>query len=173
MAWTKAKTAIVVAAGVILTAGTTAVVVKAVHSAQGKAQGSRAADLFKTYVAEKKAQAIAAATAEGKQMPTEYDAFFAAAEKGNLPAMRRIFDGLGRHAPLTVTSLEAAKETDYAFEMFSMWDEKYALAYARGIIESIPPGSIYFTGVPAGAYIIPPLQKSEVNADPCFTLDQG
>ena len=123
MAWTKAKTAIVVAAGVILTAGTTAVVVKAVHSAQEKAyDGSRAADLFKTFVAEKKAQAIAAAKAEGKQMPSEYDAFFAAAEKGNLPAMRRIFDGLGRHAPLTQSSLEAAKETDYAFEMFSMWD---------------------------------------------------
>ncbi len=155
MAWTKVKTAIVVAAGVVLTAGTTAVVVKTVHSAPGTAQASRAAVLFKTYVAEKKAQAMAAATAEGKQMPTEYDAFFAAAEKGNLPAMRRIFDGLGRHAPLMVTSLEAAKETDYAFEMFSMWDEKYALAYARGIIESIPPGSIYFTGVPAGAHIIP------------------
>jgi hypothetical protein len=174
MAWTKAKTAMVVAASVILTAGTTAVLVKAVHSAQEKAyDGSAVAGLFKTFVTEKKAQAIAAATAEGKQIPAEYDAFFAAAEKGNLPAMRRIFDGLGRHAPLTETSLEAAKETDYAFEMFSMWDEKYALAYAHGIIESIPPGSVYFTGLPAGAFLIPALQKSEVNADPCFTLDQG
>ena len=174
MAWTKAKTAMVVAAGVVLTAGTTAVVVKTVHSAHEKAyDGSGVAGLFKTFVAEKKTQAIAAATAEGKQIPAEYDAFFAAAEKGNLPAMRRIFDGLGRHAPLTVTSLEAAKETDYAFEMFAMWDEKYALAYAHGIIESLPPGSVYFTGLPAGAHIIPPLQKSEVNADPCFTLNQG
>ena len=85
-----------VVVAVFLTAGTTAVVVKAVHSAQEKAyDGSRAADLFKTFVAEKKTQAIAAATAEGKQMPAEYDAFFAAAEKGNLPAMRRIFDGSG------------------------------------------------------------------------------
>ena len=174
MAWAKAKTAMAIGAGLILTAATTAVVVKAVHSAQEKAyDGSGVADLFKTFVTEKKAQAIAAASAEGKQMPSEYDAFFAAAEKGNLPAMRRIFDGLGRHAPLTETSLEAAKETDYAFEMFSMWDEKYALAYAHGIIESLPPGSIYFTGLPAGAFLISALQKSEVNADPCFTIDQG
>ena len=174
MAWTKAKTAITVSVAVILTAGTTALVVKAVHSAQEKAyDGSRAADLFKTFVAEKKAQAIAAATAEGKQMPAEYNAFFAAAEKGNLPAIRRIFDGLGRHAPLTLISLEAAKEIDYAFEMFSMWDEKYALAYAQGVIESIPPGSVYFTGLPMGAFLIPALQKSESNADPCFTIDQG
>ena len=174
MAWAKAKTAMVVAVSVILTAGTTAVLVKAVQSAQEKAyDGSGVADLFKTFVTEKKAQAIAAAAAEGKQMPPEYDAFFTAAEKGNLPAMRRIFDGLGRHVPLTETSLEAAKETDYAFEMFSMWDEKYALAYGHGIIESLPPGSVYFTGLPAGAFLIPALQKSEVNADPCFTLDQG
>jgi RNA polymerase sigma factor (sigma-70 family) len=174
MAWTKAKTAVVVAAGVILTAGTTAVVVKAVHSAQEKAyDGSRAADLFKTFVAEKRAQVAATAAVEGKQMPAEYNAFFAAAEKGNLPAMLRIFNGLESRAPLSETSFEAAKETYYSFEMFSMWDEKYALAYARGIIESIPPGSIYFTGVPMGAYLIPALQKSEGSADPCFTLDQG
>jgi RNA polymerase sigma factor (sigma-70 family) len=171
MAWTKAKTAIVISAGLILTAGTATVVVKAVHSAQETARGSRAADLFKTFVAEKKAQVTAAAAAEGKATPPEYDAFFAAAEKGNLPAIRRRLNGL--YSPLTGTSWEAAKETAYAFEMFSMWDEKYALAYAYGIIESIPPGSIYFTGVPMGAFLIPALQKSEGGADPCFTLDQG
>jgi RNA polymerase sigma factor (sigma-70 family) len=174
MAWTKAKTAIVVGAGLILTAGTTAVVVKAVHSAQERTyDGSRAADLFKTFVAEKKAQVIAAAAAEGKQMPPEYDAFFAAAEKGNVPAMLRTFNDTGSHAPLTETLSQAAREIVFAFEMFSMWDEKYALAYAHGITESIPPGSVYFTGVAMGGSIIPALQKSEVSADPCFTLDQG
>ena len=174
MAWTKAKTAIVVTAGAILAASTTVVVVKAVHSAQEKSyNGSRAADLFKTFVAEKKAQVIAAAAAEGKQMPPEYDAFFAAAEKGNLPAMRRTFNDTGSHAPLTETLSQAAREILFAFEMFSMWDEKYALAYAHGITESIPPGSVYFTGVAMGGSIIPALQKSEVSADPCFTLNQG
>jgi hypothetical protein len=174
MAWTKAKTVIVVTAGAILAASTTVVVVKAVHSAQEKSyNGSRAADLFKTFVAEKKAQVIAAAAAEGKQMPPEYDAFFAAAEKGNLPAMRRTFNDTGSHAPLTETLSQAAREILFAFEMFSMWDEKYALAYAHGITESIPPGSVYFTGVAMGGSIIPALQKSEVSADPCFTLNQG
>ena len=82
-------------------------VVKAVHSAQEKAQESRAADLFKTFVAEKKAQAIAAATAEGRQFAPEYDAFFAAAEKGNLPVMQRTLEGLEEHPPPSGTSLEA------------------------------------------------------------------
>jgi hypothetical protein len=74
---------------------------------------------------------------------------------------------------LTETLSQAAREIVFAFEMFSMWDEKYALAYAHGITESIPPGSVYFTGVAMGGSIIPALQKSEVSADPCFTLDQG
>ncbi len=170
MAWTKAKTAVVVAAGIILAAGTTTVVVKTVHSAQEKAKESRAAELFKTFVAEKRAQVVAAAAAEGKQMPPEYDAFFAAAEKGDLPKMLVKFNGLGSPSPLTEASWEAAYETYLAFEMFSFWDEKYALAYSRDIIESIPSGSVYFTGVAMGGQLIPAMQKSQVNGDPCFTL---
>jgi RNA polymerase sigma factor (sigma-70 family) len=170
MAWTKAKMAVVVAAGVILTAGTTTVVVKAVHLAQEKAQESRAADLFKTFVAEKKAQAITTAAAEGKQMPPEYDAFFAAAEKGNVSVMKRIVESLEKRPPLTEPSWEAMIETYRAFALFSMWDEKYALAYSHDILESIPPGSIYLTGFSMGGSLIPALQKSEVNGDPCFTI---
>jgi hypothetical protein len=175
MAWTKVKTAVVIGVSVLLAAGTTTVVVKAVHSTQETARQSRVAELFKTFVAEKKAQVAASVAAEGKEMPSAYKAFFAAAEKGDLPAMNRIriSDSFSQRSPMTEISMEAMKKTAYAFEMFSMWDEKYALAYAQGITKSIPPGSIYFTGVPMGALIIPALQKSEVSADPCFTLDQG
>ena len=170
MAWTKAKIAVVVAAGVVLTAGTTTVVVKAVHLAQEKAQESRAADLFKTFVAGKRAQVVAAAAAEGKQMQPEYDAFFAAAEKGNVSVMERIVESLEKRPPLTEPSWEAMIETYCAFALFSMWDEKYAMAYSHDILESIPPGSIYLTGLSMGGSLIPALQKSEVNGDPCFTI---
>ena len=173
MAWTKMKTAIVVGASVLLATGITTVTVKTVHAAREKARESRAAELFKTFVAEKKAQVTAMVAAEGKPMLPEYDAFFRAAAKGDMPAMRRIFDGLEQRSPSAETSVEAMEETAYAFEMFSKWDEKYAAAYANGISESMPPGSVYFTGVPAGAFLFPALQKSEVNADPCFTLNQG
>jgi hypothetical protein len=173
MAWTKAKTAVVVAAGAILTAGTTTVAVKMVHWEQEKARELRAADLFKGFVAEKKAQATAAAAAEGKPMPPEYDRFFAAAEKGNLPVMQHIVEGLAEHPPLPGTSWEAAVATFRAFYVFSFWDEKYAKAYAHSIIESIPPGSIYFPGLLIGGGLIPALQKSEANSDPFFTLARG
>jgi RNA polymerase sigma factor (sigma-70 family) len=174
MAWTKAKTAILVSVGLMLTAGTTALVIHAVYQAQSSTYNApRAASLFKPFVAEKKAQAVAAAAAEGKRMSSGYDAFFAAAEKGDLPALRQVASTLRQQAPLTETSFAAVEQTAYAFEMFSQWDEKYALAYAQGIAESIPPGSIYLTGVPMGAYILPALQKSDPAAGPIFAINQG
>src|SRR5208283_3633774 len=103
-------------------------------------------------------------------MPPEYDRFFAAAEKGNLPLMEHIVEGLAEHPPLPGTSWIAMIETYRAFAMFSFWDEKYAMAYAHDIIESIPPESIYFPGLLIGGGLIPALQKSESNGDPCFTI---
>ena len=170
MAWAKAKTAAVAVAGVVLATCTTTVVVEEVHAAQQKAQASRAAELFKTFVVEKQAQATAAAAAEGLQLPSEYEAFFAAAKKGNLQAMERILENLEDSAPLTDVSWQAMIETFLAFYSFSFWDEKYALAYAHDIIESLPPGSIYFPGPLIGRGLIPALQKSEVNGEPCFAI---
>ncbi|MGD0463923.1 MAG: hypothetical protein ABSB74_15675 [Tepidisphaeraceae bacterium] len=127
--------------------------------------------MFKNFVAEQRALAVAGAAANGKQMPPEYVAFFAAAETGNSPAMRAmLLDGFGGRSPST-TSLMAAKQTYSAFDVFPAWDEKYALAYSHDILASIPQGSIYYTGVSAGADLVPALQKSFVNGDPCFTLD--
>ncbi len=173
MAWTKMKTAVVVGASVLLATGITTVTVKTVHSVREKAQTLRAAELFKPFVAEKKAQVTAMVAAEGKPMSPGYDAFFNAAAKGDLPAMIRILGGLDQRSSSAENSVQAMKETVYAFKMFTYWDEKYAVAYAHGIAESLPPGSVYFTGLPAGAFLFPALQKSEVNADPCFTLNQG
>ena len=171
MAWTKAKTAVAVGTSLLLATGITTVLVTAVHSAREKAQTSRAAELFKPFVAEKKAQVTAMAAAEGKPMLPEYNAFFKAAAKGDLAAMLRI-GGLDQPSSSAENS-EAFKEIIYAFKMFTCWDEKYAVAYAHGISQSLPAGSVYFTGVPAGAFLFPALQKSEMNAAPCFSLNQG
>ncbi len=144
---------------------------KAEQSAQNDALGRRAAELFKNFVAEQRALSVAAAAAEGKQMPADYIAFFAAAQMGDARSMREILNNLSNRRPLTLTSLQAAVQTYYAFDMFPAWDEKYALAYSHDILASIPQGSIYYTGVPAGADLVPALQKSLVNGDPCFTLN--
>src|SRR5258706_16020171 len=47
------------------------------------------------------------------------------------------------------------------------------MLFGTNIIASIPAGSIYFGGTDAGRFIITALQKSQVRAEPFFTLSQG
>jgi RNA polymerase sigma factor (sigma-70 family) len=184
MAWTKAKTAIVIGAGLILAAGTTTVVLKTVHPAKPTAYWLGIADLLKTFVAEKEAQADAAARAEGTTMLPEYKVLFAAAAKGDWPIVDRTFTALKKRASqsnhpgpsderLTGTQWQAALETYGAFEAFDHGDDKYCVAFGRDIIDSIPPGSIYFGGTGWGRFLVTALCKSQVNADPFFTLTQN
>src|ERR1051326_5529906 len=56
-------------------------------------------DQLKRFAAEKKAQAIAAAQAEARLMLPEFKALFAAAEQGDWPAVKTIFQEFPRHTP--------------------------------------------------------------------------
>ena len=60
-----------------------------------------------------------------------------------------------------------------AFEDFAGGEDKYCIAFGRDIIDSIPPGSIYFGGTDPGRFLVTALCKSQVNADPFFTLTQN
>ena len=60
---------------------------------------SAASAQLKSFVAEKEAQADAAARAEGKELLPEYKAFFAAAAKGDWPTVHSTFIALSRRAP--------------------------------------------------------------------------
>ena len=64
-------------------------------------------------------------------------------------------------------------ETWGALDAFGEGDEKYSMIFGTNIIASIPAGSIYFGGTEAGQFIITALQKSQVQADPFFTLSQS
>ena len=60
-----------------------------------------------------------------------------------------------------------------AFEGFMTGDEKYASKFGREIIDSIPPGSIYFGGTEPGRFIVTAMCKSQPDGDPFFTLTQN
>jgi len=135
---------------------------------------------LKSFVAEKEAQANAATN----KMPSEFKTFFAAAEEGDWLAVSNAFEDFRKHAPqyehsgktderLHGTAWEAVKEIWGAFYFFGSGDEKYSAAYANDIINSIPPGSIYFGGTDSGRFLITAMQKSHVNGDPFFTLTQN
>ena len=135
---------------------------------------------LKSFVAEKEVQAKSGG---GTVLP-EFKTFFAAAEKGDWLAVSNAFEDFRKHAPqyehsgktderLHGPQWEAVMEIWGAFYFFGSGDEKYSAAYANDIINSIPPGSIYFGGTDPGRFLITAMQKSHVDGDPFFTLTQN
>ncbi len=145
---------------------------------------SMVSEQLKRFVAEKKAQANAAAISEGKPMLAEFSSVFGAAEKGNWQAVSNIFANFRKPIPpsdnrdpkdycLHGSQWATAQEILGAFEQFALGEEKYSLAFGKDVIASIPPGSIYSGGTDAGRFVITALCKSHANADPFFTLTQN
>lgn len=135
---------------------------------------------LESFVAEKEAQANSATN----RMRPEFKTFFAAARRGDWPTVSNMFWDLARRngqfegatAPdfgLRGTQWEAAKEIWGGFEAFFVGDDKYSTAYSKEIIDSIPAGGIYFGGTDPGRFLVTAMQKSQVNADPFFTLTQN
>ena len=157
------------------------------HSAEWKSlKNPEIVAQLRTFVAEKEAQANAATVASGESTLPEYKRFFAAAEKGDWPALNKAFEELKMQAPqyehppgskiderLRGKQWAAVAETWGAFDAFGEGDEKYSAAFGNDIIASIPPGSIYFGGTDPGRFLVTALQKSHVGGDPFFTLTQN
>jgi tetratricopeptide (TPR) repeat protein len=129
---------------------------------------SAVSDQLKAFIAAKEAQARALAKAEGQELPPEYATFFAAAAKGNSQTASNLYEYLP-HGP----EWQPALETYGALEEFTDGNDKYAVAFGQGIINSIPQGSIYFGGTGPGRFLVTALSKSHINANPFFTLTQN
>ena len=138
------------------------------------------------FIAEKKAQATAAAKAKGQELLPETKTLFAAAEKGDWLTVSNVFNDLRVRATqfngdgpmdkrLHGTEWETVKETFGAFNYLAsdVAMDKYSVAIGQDIIHSIPPGSIYFAGGDPGRWTVTALQASHVNGDPFFTLSQN
>jgi hypothetical protein len=135
---------------------------------------------FKSFVAEKEAQADSATN----DPAPGFAPFFAAAKSGDCLAVRAAFSDFARHAPqyqhsgtndsrLSGTIWQSVLEIDGAFEVLQNLGDKYFALYGNDVIQSIPPGSIYFGGDDNGRFVITAMQKSQMNGDPFFTLTQN
>lgn len=135
---------------------------------------------LKQFVAEKESQANAATN----EPAPGFAPFFAAAERGDWWQMSNTFQDFRKHAG----QYEGSRNTDPrlhgprwqaiievwgAFDAFGEGDEKYSALFGNDIINSIPPGSIYFGGTDPGRFLITGMQKSQVNGNPFFTLTQN
>src|SRR5216117_963816 len=117
-------------------------------------------------------------------MLPEFKSLFAAAEKGDWPALKNIWhDLLEQSSPFQIRGprdwrvqgiqSKVVQEIYGAFENIMGGEGGYAIAFGKDIIGSIPPGSIYFGGTDPGRFVITALCKSQVNGDPFFTLTQN
>lgn len=144
---------------------------------------SAVAPELKRFIAEKCAQVRAEPRASEHPMSPESSAFFGAAERCDWPGLfeaiaamhRAMREGNARSAQRVVYPVEWAvvNEVGAALEQFAAGAEEYAIAFARDIIDSIPPGSIYLGGTDAGRFLVTALSRSHANGDPFFTITQN
>lgn len=149
-------------------------------------EGSAAAAELKRFIAEKCAQVRSEVRAPEHEMGLETTSLFTAAENGywggvreSLAAMHkaaregRSGDSGSRSQVVYPVEWAVVNEIGAALEEFAAGEEKYAIAFAKDIIASIPPGSIYFGGTDPGRFLVTALSRSHDKGDPFFTLTQN
>jgi len=146
---------------------------------------SKVSSQLKTFIAAKEAQANALAAADGTELLPEFKSLFTAAVQGDLRTMSNIWEAVRDHStaygyPDTtnhtrshVKQWQPALETYGALAEFADGEDKYPITFSQDIIQSIPPGSIYFGGTGPGRFLVTALSRSQMNADPFFTLTQN
>ena len=174
------KTAIIPLASLVLCLGLASGCAKKKSTSWESIKNPEAVAQLKSFVAEKEAQVNAATNAD---VP-EYAAYFAAAEQGDWLAVSNLEADFHKHAGqyehtgktderLRGTKWQAIIEIWGGLDAFGEGDAKYSALYANDIIESIPPGSIYFGGTDPGRFLITAMQKNQAAGDPFFTLTQN
>lgn len=111
-------------------------------------------------------------------------ASFEAAKAGDWPTVNRLFQQLRARAyqyegvenpdkllmtPVWLPLLELYM----VYEQFAEMDLKFIDQFSTNIINSIPPGSIYFGGTDPGRGLITGLTESHVDGEPFFTITQN
>ena len=130
-----------------------------------------------SFAAAKERQARSLASAEGKELPPKAEKLFSAIENAHWEEATNDYAELRRRmttdSALYGSWWNPVLETFAAAEQFTLGDDKYAAAYGNDIIQSIPPGSIYFGGTDPGRFIVTAMEKSQIDGDPFFGLTQN
>ena len=124
--------------------------------------------------------------AEGKEMLPEFARFFQAATNGDWQTVTNMFESFKERHPqygrrpgipvdtnLSTSCWQPVLEICLAYDNVIKCDPKYTQIAADAIINSIPPGSIYFGGTDPGRGLPTAFSKSQINADPFYTLTQN
>jgi hypothetical protein len=137
---------------------------------------SGASAQLKQFVAAQETQARALAKQDGNKLPSDFDAFYKAAETGDWQDATNLFGQMRKRLDSDSSLLgswwSATLDAYGVFELFPPGD-KYAVAFGNDIIQSIPAGSIFFGGTDAGRFVVTALMESHADGKPFFMLSQN
>jgi hypothetical protein len=137
---------------------------------------SAASAQLKQFVAAQEIQARALAKQDGNKLPSEFDAFYKAAETGDWQDATNLFGQMRKRldgdSSLLGSWWSATLDAYGVFVVFPPGD-KYAIAFGNDIIQSIPAGSVYFGGADPGRFAVTALMESHADGKPFFALSQN
>jgi len=147
------------------------------HSASSwSLDNSGASAQLKQFIAAQETQARALAKQDGNKLPSDFDAFYKAAETGDWQDATNLFQQMRKHldgdSSLLGSWWSATLDAYGVFWTFPPGD-KYAIAFGNDIIQSIPAGSIYFGGADPGRFVVTALMESHADGKPFFMLSQN
>ncbi len=136
---------------------------------------------LRTFFRAKSEQAHQLASGSYGKVAPEMWSYFDAGVTGDWAAVTNLFQKLsprmyqfgGHDEGFQNLAWQPMNETFIAWNQLAVLDRRYALAFADGILTSVPPGSIYLGGTDAGRGLITALCKSHAGADPFFTVTQN
>jgi hypothetical protein len=137
---------------------------------------SGASAQLKQFLAAQETQARALAKQDGNKLPPEFGAFYKAAETGDWQDATNLFAQMRKRLDADSSLLgswwSATLDAYGVFVAFPPGD-KYAIAFGKDIIQSIPAGSIYFGGADSGRFVVTALMESHADGKPFFMLSQN
>src|SRR6185436_17702133 len=136
-----------------------------------------------SFIKDKETHARALAKRLDVKVSPDVWAFFRTAQTGTIPAISEAFERLKKRAsqyegsrddPTVGTPIfQTVIEVILAVEACEEGDPFYPMAFGKGVVRSIPSGSIYFGGTDPGRGLVTALSKSHAKGDPVFTLTQN
>jgi hypothetical protein len=139
-------------------------------------------EAFSRFVGEKRALTEAIAKNHDIRVPSLVRDFFAAAEKGEWAATSNLFYSIeaasGRRGNTGSQNQPAqlwgpVHDTFGIYELVKDWSPELLGRFGNGIVESIPPGSIYFGGTDPGRFAVSAFSQAHSEGRPFFTLTQN
>jgi beta-lactamase regulating signal transducer with metallopeptidase domain len=143
-------------------------------------------DRLKAFSAAKLKQSQTLATAAGEKISPEFQRFFNAATNGDWQTVTNMNESFQSRHPqyerkpgipadtnLWTSYWQPVLEICLAYPEVVLCDPQYTRIAADNIINSIPAGSIYFGGTNPGRGLPTAFCKSQIDADPFYTLTQN